>query len=187
MDQIIALVSDILLGAGALGAAVYCGVLARRLKRFNNLENGVGGAVALLSAQVDDMTRTLDLARKAAGHSSETLTALTDRAESASRKLELMLAALNDLPDLAPEAMVAGANPPASVGSESRARPATTDDDARELQADAAWVAAVEAAAEPERATPPLFLSRRTGADAGRGAGLTDDPVAFAQTEGSAA
>ena len=93
MDQIVSIISDILLGAGALGAAVYCGVLAQRLKRFNNLENGVGGAVALLSAQVDDMTRTLDLARKAAGHSSETLTALTERAEAATRKLELMLAA----------------------------------------------------------------------------------------------
>ena len=102
MDQIVTVISDILLGAGALGAAVYCGVLAQRLKRFNNLENGVGGAVALLSAQVDDMTRTLDLARKAAGHSSETLTALTERAEAATRKLELMLAALNDLPEVAP-------------------------------------------------------------------------------------
>ena len=55
MDQIVSIISDILLGAGALGAAVYCGVLAQRLKRFNNLENGVGGAVALLWAQVDDI------------------------------------------------------------------------------------------------------------------------------------
>lgn len=102
MDHIINMAADILLGLGALGAAAYCVVLARRLKRFNNLENGVGGAVAVLSAQVDDMTRTLDKARKAAEHSSTTLTALTDRAEDAARKLELMMASLHDLPDAPP-------------------------------------------------------------------------------------
>jgi len=101
MDQIFKLASDLLLGAGALGAAVYCVVLARRLKRFNNLENGVGGAVAVLSAQVDDMTRTLDQARKSAAHSAQSLTALTERAESSARKLELMMASLHDLPEAA--------------------------------------------------------------------------------------
>jgi hypothetical protein len=99
MDQIIELASDVLLGAGAIGAAVYCIVLARRLKRFSTLETGVGGAVAVLSAQVDDMTRTLDAARLAAGESSRTLTTLTDRAEASARKLELMMASLHDLPD----------------------------------------------------------------------------------------
>lgn len=100
MDQFVEMISDVLLGFGALGAAVYCVVLARRLKRFNTLENGVGGAVAVLSAQVDDMTRTLDAARKAAGESSRTLTDLTDRAETAARKLELMMASLHDLPEV---------------------------------------------------------------------------------------
>lgn len=91
--------SDILLAVGALGAGIYCFVLSRRLRRFNNLENGVGGAVAVLSAQVDDMTKTLEKARKAAMQSSVSLTDLTDRAESAARKLELMMASLHDLPD----------------------------------------------------------------------------------------
>lgn len=100
-----AVAADLLMAGGALGAALYCLVLARRLKRFNNLENGVGGAVAVLSAQVDDMTRTLERAREAAAHSAETLTALTDRAESGARRLELMMAALHDLPEAAaPEA-----------------------------------------------------------------------------------
>ena len=52
-------IADIFLGAGALGAAVYCLVLARRLNRFNDLEKGVGGAVAVLSSQVDDLTSAL--------------------------------------------------------------------------------------------------------------------------------
>lgn len=161
MDQIVMVISDILLGAGALGAAVYCGVLAQRLKRFNNLENGMGGAVALLSAQVDDMTRTLDLARKAAGHSSETLTALTERAEDASRKLELMLAALNDLPDAAPK-------PVEPEDVKQAPRPAPRPDPAPEVEQeaaqDAAWVAAAAAPATvavTETEDAPLFLSRR--------------------------
>ncbi|HBT01357.1 MAG TPA: hypothetical protein DEB47_16175, partial [Citreicella sp.] len=53
------LIADILLAAGALGAGFYCFVLSRRLTRFTDLEQGVGGAVAVLSAQVDDLTRTL--------------------------------------------------------------------------------------------------------------------------------
>lgn len=91
--------ADILLGAGALGAAIYCIVLSRRLRRFNNLETGMGGAVAVLSAQVDDMTKTLNSARDAAQESARMLTDLTARAEKAASKLELMMASLHDLPD----------------------------------------------------------------------------------------
>ena len=53
------LIADILLVAGALGASLYCFVLSRRLAKFNDLEQGIGGAVAILSVQVDDMTKTL--------------------------------------------------------------------------------------------------------------------------------
>ena len=67
------IVSDILLSAGALGAAVYCMVLSRRLRSFSRLEDGMGGAVATLSVQVDDMTRVLGEARLAAGESSRRL------------------------------------------------------------------------------------------------------------------
>ncbi len=93
------LIADIMLGAGALGAAIYCFVLSRRLKRFNQLENGMGGAIAVLSAQVDDMTRALNRAQTTAAGSAEQLTALTARAEQGAERLELMLAALHDLPD----------------------------------------------------------------------------------------
>ena len=92
------LIADILLVAGALGAGLYCFVLARRLARFNDLENGVGGAVAVLSAQVDDLTKTLNSAQKTANQSAESLTQLTERGEEVARKLELMLASMHDLP-----------------------------------------------------------------------------------------
>jgi len=93
-----ALIADILLAAGALGAGLYCYVLGRRLKRFNDLEKGVGGAVAVLSAQVDDLTKTLSAAQTTATHSAQSLTELTARAEACARQLELHMAALHDLP-----------------------------------------------------------------------------------------
>ena len=93
------MIADILLVAGAFGAGFYCFVLARRLTRFNDLENGVGGAVAVLSAQVDDLTRMLAAAQNTAGDSAQSLNALTERAEDAARKLELLVASLHDLPD----------------------------------------------------------------------------------------
>jgi len=93
------LIADILLGAGAIGAMAYCLVLAQRLSRFNQLETGMGGAIAVLSAQVDDMTKALQKAQSTAGASAETLTALTERSESAAQRLELLLASMHDLPD----------------------------------------------------------------------------------------
>lgn len=93
------LISDILLMAGSFGAATYCYVLSTRLKRFTTLESGMGGAIAVLSAQVDDMTVALDKARGAANGSAESLEVLTARGEAVARKLELLVASLHDLPD----------------------------------------------------------------------------------------
>ena len=92
-------IADILLVAGAFGAGIYCFVLSRRLSRFNDLEKGVGGAVAVLSAQVDDLTKTLATAQKTASTSTESLDGLTDRAENVARRLELMVASMHDLPE----------------------------------------------------------------------------------------
>lgn len=93
------LIADILLVAGALGAGFYCYILARRLSRFNDLETGVGGAVAVLSAQVDDLTKTLEAAKATAGASTESLDGLTNRAEGVAKRLELLVASMHDLPD----------------------------------------------------------------------------------------
>lgn len=92
------MIADMLLGAGALGAAVYCYVLASRLKRFTALEGGMGSAIAVLSAQVDEMTKALEGARGAATDSASKLEGLTVRAEAAAMKLELMMASMHDLP-----------------------------------------------------------------------------------------
>jgi Domain of unknown function (DUF6468) len=92
------LIADVLMSAGAFGAAIYCYVLAGRLKKFTTLETGMGGAIAVLSAQVDDMTRALEKARGAATGSATGLEALVFRAEGVAAKLELMVAAMHDLP-----------------------------------------------------------------------------------------
>ena len=93
------LIADVLLVAGAFGAALYCHVLSRRLRRLGTLETGMGGAIAVLSAQVDDMTRALTDAQSAARESATRLDRLTLRAEASAQKLELMIASLHDLPE----------------------------------------------------------------------------------------
>jgi uncharacterized coiled-coil protein SlyX len=110
------IIADILLVAGALGAGLYCFVLARRLARLNDLETGVGAAVAVLSAQVDDLTRTLAAAQTTADTSTHALDGLTDRAESAAKRLELLVASMHDLP---PQP----AQPPAPVADPPRPAP----------------------------------------------------------------
>lgn len=91
-------IADILMAAGAIGAALYCIVLGRRLRRFTDLETGMGGAIAVLSAQVDDLSRMLTRAQGKAGESATALAATSDRAEAAARRLELLLASMHDLP-----------------------------------------------------------------------------------------
>lgn len=93
------IIADILLGAGAIGAAGYCLVLARRLRALTRLESGMGGAIAVLSAQVDDLTKALAAARDASNGAVSTLEERTRRAEAAAARIDLLLASLHDLPD----------------------------------------------------------------------------------------
>ncbi|MEL6419291.1 MAG: hypothetical protein AAFY74_19240 [Pseudomonadota bacterium] len=103
------IVADIILAAAAFGAGLYCLVLAKRLNRLNNLEKGVGGAVAVLSSQVADLQKTLEAAQTTASQSADTLTALTSRAADVSKQLELQMASLHDLPAAPVEAAQAQA------------------------------------------------------------------------------
>jgi hypothetical protein len=105
------LISDVLLSAGAFGAAIYCFVLSARLKKLTALESGMGGAIAVLSVQVDDMTKALHKAGGAASGSAASLDVLATRAEAAAARIELLLAAMYDLPDPAP--VLQGAAPAA--------------------------------------------------------------------------
>jgi hypothetical protein len=104
--------SDIVLALAAFAVAIYCFVLSGRLKRFATLENGMGSAIAVLSAQVDDLTKAMEAARGAATGSATRLEALNLRAEAAAARLELLLASLHDMPDA----------PPAPAGPDRRLR-----------------------------------------------------------------
>lgn len=93
------LITDMLMLSATFGAAIYCLVLATRLRRFTTLETGMGGAIAVLSAQVDEMTRALENARGVAGSAERNLEELTAKADAMGRRLELLMASLHDLPD----------------------------------------------------------------------------------------
>ncbi len=126
------LISDFLLGSGALAAACYCIVLSRRLQRFTQLENGMGGAIAVLSSQVDDMTKALERAQATAKTSSSTLESMTGRAEDVAVRLELLLASMHDLPEPRQAASPAPASDAARKLRVVRHRPARDDLEAAE-------------------------------------------------------
>lgn len=117
------MIADILLVAGAIGAGFYCFVLSRRLNRFNDLEKGVGGAVAVLSAQVEDLKKSLTEAKLASDGSNETLEDLTRRAEHATQKLELMMASLHDVAEDPLAETAADPVPEPQPSAETEARP----------------------------------------------------------------
>ena len=91
--------SDILLIFAALTAAAFCAVLSIRLRRFASLEKGVGGAVATLSAQVEELQRAVAESRVAGEAALISLGRERRRAEEASRRIEMLLASLHDLPE----------------------------------------------------------------------------------------
>lgn len=93
--------SDVLLGAGALGAAIYCLILSRRLRALTTLDSTLGSAIALLSAQVDELSTALRGAEAAAVNASERLVTQSDRAEQICNRMELLAAALHDVPESA--------------------------------------------------------------------------------------
>lgn len=116
------LIADILLGAGAIGAGIYCMVLSRRLQKLTQLESGMGGAIAVLSTQVDELTRTLGRAEAAAKSSSSALETQTRRAEDAVKRLELLISTLHDLPEPAAPPAPTPAPAPAAEPAEPRLR-----------------------------------------------------------------
>ena len=41
------LIANIMLAAGAFGLAAYCFVLQKKISKFSQLEDGMGGAIAM--------------------------------------------------------------------------------------------------------------------------------------------
>ncbi|CAM3436760.1 hypothetical protein PANO111632_18930 [Paracoccus nototheniae] len=72
-----------LLLLACLGLGLFCLTLARRLRRLNDLETGLGGAIAVMAAEVDRLERAIRAARDEAMEAS---TRLADEIETARRE-----------------------------------------------------------------------------------------------------
>jgi len=90
------LIADALLLAGALSAAFYCWALSRRVKSLNDLDKGVGSAIANLSSQVGEMQTALKATQSVTGASIAEMEELAERAERAAENLRLMLATVQE-------------------------------------------------------------------------------------------
>ncbi len=90
------LIADVFLIAGALGAALYCMILARRIKSLSRLDTGLGGAISALSTQVEEMRASVKAATQASGASMQDLMDVTGRAEIAAGRLELLLSTVHE-------------------------------------------------------------------------------------------
>lgn len=65
--------TGLIVASVALGA--FCIVLARRLRKLNDLESGLGGAIAVMAAEVDRLEKAIKSARDEASGASEALAA----------------------------------------------------------------------------------------------------------------
>ncbi len=85
-------IADMLLLAGTFAAAFYCRTLAVKMSKFKNLDQGLGAAIATLSAQVDSMKAALTSTRQFSGDAVNNLQEMTARAEIAAGRLEILTA-----------------------------------------------------------------------------------------------
>lgn len=59
----------------SLGLGIFCLVLSRRLRRLNDLETGLGGAIAIMAAEVDRLDGAIRSARAEATAAGDALAA----------------------------------------------------------------------------------------------------------------
>ena len=94
------------LAVAAVGLALFCLVLARRLRRLNDLETGLGGAIAVMAAEVDRLEKAILAARDEARAASETLVDQIERAHDERAQWELR----RKIADAAPLPPLSGAS-----------------------------------------------------------------------------
>ena len=90
--------------SGSLGLVVFCVVLARRLRKLNDLETGLGGAIAIMAAEVDRLEKAIVAARDEARAESEALAKEVSRSrgERANWELQRKIAVAAPIDDRAP-------------------------------------------------------------------------------------
>jgi hypothetical protein len=142
--------ADILVTIASLGAMAYCMVLSRRLSRLTSFDKGLGGAIAVMSSQVDEMKNALREAKAGSDGAGNQLGDLVLQARDISAELEMMIAACHDF---AEEAISVQA-PSVEEALETEIH----DEDAEAAEPDTPEE--VEAA-PPETSVTPMFGSRR--------------------------
>ncbi|TRW95513.1 hypothetical protein FNJ84_16165 [Paracoccus sp. M683] len=89
---------EIAIVAGTAILMVFCVVLARRLRRLNDLEDGLGGAIAVMAAEVDRLERSIRLARQEAMTAGEALAVQVRQAQSERARWDLHLKMRSAMP-----------------------------------------------------------------------------------------
>ena len=115
--QILTFISDVLLVAATLGMALWCRILCQRLKAFNDIDTGLGGTIAALSLQVDDLKASIaSAAASAQGNDrARILSAATDKADDRIGRMEMLLASLEDLEEEASDRLLRDPVPPVDI------------------------------------------------------------------------
>lgn len=63
------------------GLAVFCFVLARRLRKLNDLETGLGGAIAVMTTEISRLERSILAAKAEATQATQALAGEIERAK----------------------------------------------------------------------------------------------------------
>jgi hypothetical protein len=127
MSIFFAYLADILMILASLGAACYCLILSRRLSRLTSFDKGIGGAIAVLSAQVDDMKSALAEAKAGSDGAGQHLHELVRQARDISGELEMMIAACHDFAEEALTVQGDGRTTPDTAAMTSAATPGPTE------------------------------------------------------------
>ena len=141
--------ADLLVLLASLGAMGYCLVLSRRLNRLTSFDKGIGGAIAVMSSQVDEMKAALHQAKAGSDGEGKQLSELVQQARDISTELEMMIAACHDFAEDA-------------LAAQALKRP----DDERSEGHGPASEARETPMEEPQTDVTPIFGSRRAKQDA---------------------
>ncbi|HID67935.1 MAG TPA: hypothetical protein EYP31_06695 [Roseibacterium sp.] len=151
MNILLSYGADILVIFASLGAMAYCMILSRRLSRLTSFDKGLGGAIAVMSSQVDEMKAALREAKAGSDGAGNQLHNLVHQAREISSELEMMIAACHDF---AEEAISVQAPTPDDLSGE--------PEDEEGLRADADADGGGDAA---DGSVTPIFGSRRVAVE----------------------
>lgn len=145
MGFLVSYSADILIICASLGAMIYCMILSRRLSRLTSFDKGLGGAIAVMSSQVEEMKAALKEAKSGTDGAGTQLSDLVVQAREISSELELMIAACHDFAEEAISVQAA---------------------DAADSDTPVSTPAEASVSDPPSDAAGPVFGTRRTASDA---------------------